>query len=137
MNGGARYGLLFGIVYSAVHFLAPQPAGDAALWLLIGLQLLIGAVMTWRRTRMPFAAAGDVLGSAFSFTASWLLLRGYTVDTLPIRWIIALLLTAAAMALLIGIETRVNRPKWEAWRKYMEGSSALDILLGRHIPRLQ
>jgi hypothetical protein len=66
-----------------------------------------------------------------------LLLRGYTVDTLPTRWIIALLLTAAAMALLIGIETRVNRAKWEAWRNYMEGSSALDILLGRHIPRLQ
>jgi hypothetical protein len=136
-SGGARYGLMLGLVWAICHFVAPQPAGDAAFWLLIALQALHGAVMTWRRMRLPLTALGDTLIAGFAAAIAALFLGGYTPQTLPLRDWLLLMVVAAIAAILLLVEPRLHPAAWEAWRNETEKASALDILLGRHVPRLQ
>jgi hypothetical protein len=35
------------------------------------------------------------------------------------------------------VEAWANPEKWRAWREFMENKSAMDVLRGRHIPRLR
>ena len=60
MEAGLRYGVFVSVVMVAARALGPM--GWTLLWIAVSCQLACLAVITWRRTRLPFMTAGASLG---------------------------------------------------------------------------
>jgi hypothetical protein len=136
-NGGSQYGLFLGVAFVAFHFLLPAPAGDIAMWSCIFLQLAQGAILTWRRMRLPLSALSMSIGSVICLIVVGLYARGYTITTLPLGWAIPLGIAFAAMLLMMPIESHFWPEKSRAWREFMRSKSALDVLTGDHFPNMR
>ena len=136
MSASAKYGLLLAFILTAATAFAP-PAVLAAVWLLLALQLFLGTAVTWRRTRLPFAAAAMATAGVALVLAAWwgggvLELTAYSVVQLAVL----AALIAAGPALLV-VESRRNPAAWKAWTETVERSSLRDMLALRHIPSLR
>jgi hypothetical protein len=136
MLGSAMYGLLLGLGFFLLARLAPQPAGSLVWWLLVAGQLAWVASITWRRTKLPFITGAMLIGAAGATLVFCATLSGHEFPWLPIRWAVPVYGLMVAGPLCLFIESRANRGDWLLWKKHMEHKTALDILLGRHIPDL-
>ena len=133
----ALYGMIIGVAFFVFTRLLPQPLGSIVYWGLLSVQLAWGAVLTWRRTALPFATAGLVTGAATATSLVVLAAIGHPYpNEMPQSW---LLLSGGFIVapLFLLIESRVNPAKWKQWAQHMENKSAWDIVTGRHIPQLR
>ena len=62
----ALYGVLVGVVMVVARGIGP--AAWTPLWIAISFQLACLAVITWRRTRLPFMTAGAFLAAVTGLT---------------------------------------------------------------------
>jgi|SRR5687767_4169770 len=134
MDVGARYGLFGAFVFAVAWSIGP--IAIAVLFTLLALQLAAGAVVVWHRTRLPFAASANLL-SAIGFAAALFHVtkHGFAVQlNLATAIFVA---SAIAGPALLAIESDVHAREWSVWREHLKKSSLIDILLGRHIPRLR
>lgn len=131
------YGALVGA--SGVLLAGPlsPPWGPILWWGVSALQLGMGSVISWRRMGLPFATASMVSGAVTSGMIALLAIQGHRFPFVPRSWWLPLGIGMGATLLCMLIESRLNREKWNAWRKHSRESSALDILLGRHFPNLR
>lgn len=137
MAGAGLYGVLVGLVFVGFAGVAPQPTGSVLFWTVLAVQLAYGAAICWRRTGLPFATAAMTLGSAVSVWLALLATTGRVFPDLTVgEWFVAAIGIGVPPVLLL-IESRVNRSRWQEWAHYMEHKSAWDIATGRHIPRLR
>ncbi|HUP46261.1 MAG TPA: hypothetical protein VM779_12190 [Thermoanaerobaculia bacterium] len=134
MNAGAQYGLLLAIVFIAAGALGSL--GTALFFLLMAAQLAVGAVIVWRRTGLPWATLGDVVGAVGALAAATLFARGIPLVSLSAESIV-FFIAALTGPLLLAVEAHVHRQQWQRWRAWMSEMSAIDVLLGRHIPDLR
>jgi hypothetical protein len=137
MLGSVMYGALLGLGFLLLTRLAPQPVGSLAWWLLVAVQLSWGASITWRRTKLAFATGAMLAGAAGATVVVCAILFGHEFPRLPIRWAVPVYGLMVAGPLCLFIESRAHRGDWLLWEKHMEDKTALDILLGRHIPDLR
>lgn len=137
MSVGTRYGLCMGVAVSALLVLAPQPLGAVLAWSALAVQLAVGAMLVWRRTRLPYASAALVLDACSLALLAYMYAQRYDLFSLPLAWAVLLGALFSMGMLLMILEPRVNPEKWQAWRAFMQEKSVLDILLGRHIPVLR
>lgn len=135
MDAPIRYGLSAGLAAGLLLALAPQPAGAVLLWVAVGGQTGIGALLVWRRMRLPYATAALTLATCASAMLVFVYSRGEGPLTEPVGWA-ALGLLFTSGVLLAVLEPRANPAKWSAWRAVLRESSVRDLLLGRHIPDL-
>lgn len=130
-------GLLTVALIWMLETLLPEPSGTVVLWSCLTVALGTAAVVTWRRTRLPFAS----LAMAWAATASAALaaagVAGVSWRTLvsenPIFTICAVLMCPT----MFFIQARRDREAWRRWRERVESSSLRDMLLLRHIPNLR
>lgn len=137
MNAGARYGLMIGIPLALLLILAPQPVAGVAVLGLMAVQLLVGAVLVWRRTGLKYATSSMLAGAVGAAVLAYLLASGAAVFSLSAGWAVAVVLLLISGPVLFAVEAWANPEKWQAWREFMENKSAMDVLRGRHIPRLR
>lgn len=134
MKAGMQYGLLLAIVFAAVFHAGA--VATAFLCGVIALQLTVGAVVVWRRTALPFAALANLSGAVAMVAGAVLFGRGD--DIFSASWPAAVFYAGALLGpLLLLIESRVHRAEWVAWREHMEPMSVVDVITGRHVPRLR
>jgi hypothetical protein len=136
-NAGAQYGLLLALIVVIVQFFAPQPAGFTIFLFLMGLQLVTGAIVTWRRTALPFSTASMATAGVILLLLAWLHWSGITPATLPPLWAAAVLVGLSVPGFLMWLDSKKYPDKWAEWRAFMEDKNAIAILLGRHIPNLR
>jgi hypothetical protein len=117
--------------------LAPQPVAGVAVLGLMAVQLLVGAVVVWRRTGLKYATSSLLTGAVGAAVLAYLLATGAAVFSLSAGWAVAVVLLLISGPLLFALEARANPDKWRAWREFMEHKSAMDVLRGRHIPHLR
>ena len=137
MLGSAIYGACLGLGFVAVQRLAPQPIGWVVWWAFFAVQLAWASVLTWRRTALPFATTATLLGATTAGLLAVLSAVGFVFPELPLRLAVPVYSLIAAGPLCLLIESRVHRAQWLRWKEYMRAKSALDILLGHHIPNLR
>ena len=134
MKPGIQYGVLLGVAFAAAFHAGAF--ATALLCGLIALQLEIGAFVVWLRTALPLAALANLSGAVAMAAGAVLFGRGYDIfsASLPAAVFYAGVLLGS---LLLFIESRVHRAEWIEWRAHMEPMSLLDVMTGRHIPRLR
>lgn len=137
MNAGARYGIFVSIPLILLLILAPQPVAAVAVLGLMAVQLLVGAVLVWRRTGLKYATSSMLAGALGAAVLAYLFATGAAVFSLSAGWAVAIVLLLIAGPVLFAVEAWANPEKWRAWREFMEHKSAMDVLRGRHIPRLR
>lgn len=137
MFGSLMYGLFLGLSFVVLYQVAPQPGGALVWWSLNAVQLIRGAQMTWRRTRLPFATGAMLAAAVASVLICWATILGHHFPWLPLRWAVPVYALAATGPLCFVIESRVHRRQWRAWGTFMEDKGFVDVLLGRHIPDLR
>ena len=136
MWGSAVYGFFLGVGALLFVQTAPQPFGSIVWWGFFEGQLTWGAVLCWRRTRLPFASAAMAIAAASSGMLAALAVAGHVFPDLPRAWWVPVGGGLLSGPLLFLIESRVHRAKWMQWKHHMERKNAWDILKGRHIPEL-
>lgn len=136
-NAGFQYGLLMAVAAAAIHASVPAPAAGAAFWTFLFLQLMQGAMLTWRRTRLPLSTASMSIAAAASLVMAALSGRGITFENMPLGWMIAFAAVAVTLPLLLTIEARRYPIPTAAWRDFMKGKNGLDVFTGDHIPHLR
>ena len=111
--------------------------------MLCAAALTTAAVLTWRRTRLPFATAGMACVAVASVMLVGLNLAGYPWPStaagpfnLPLPWEIAVLARILAAPVTVFTEARVHRSAWLQWSRHMENQGLWDLLRFRHIPVL-
>jgi hypothetical protein len=134
---GVIYGLFIAAVILLVEKFTPQPLGSAILWVAFAVQLAWAALLTWRRTGLPFASAAMLISAAGMMMFAVL---GVSVRVVPS------MSTGAAMALgalivtgplCLLAESRVHPKEWAEWKGHMEQATLWEMLTGRHIPDLR
>lgn len=135
MSAAAKYGLLLGIVGSAV-FALRNPIVLAFLWFLLSLQLFMAAFIVWKRMRLPYSTAAMLSGAATLLLFSvWSLTGSHLIDrSWPELLAVAILLSDGPI--FFWLDSRRHPDRWEAWRRVLESSSLKEMLLFRHIPQL-
>jgi hypothetical protein len=135
--GSAIYGFFIGI--GALLFMqnAPQPVGSILWWGFFAGQLIFGAVLCWRRTRLPLATAAMGIAAVTSGMLSVLAAVGHEFPDLPHQWWLPVGAGLVAGPLLFLVESRIHRSRWKLWRQYMEPKTAGDIFRDRHIPDMR
>lgn len=137
MKAAGVYGLVGGLSFSLVAALVPQPWAFILLFGVTAVQLTAGAIITFRRTGLPFASLAMVIGAVESAVVVVLYATGYTLFTTPRPWAIVFWAGMVATPAVLYVDAFVNEDKWEAWKRHMESCSARDIFAGRHIPDLR
>lgn len=134
---GAYYGLFLGVVMFVMMNLIPQPAGTVIFFALVTVQLSRGALICWRRTRLPFMTATLVHGAVMSLSLVVLEASGHPFRNLAPESLVLYVGGVVTAVLLMRIESRVNQPKWKALARHMEHQTVWDIVTGRHFPEIR
>ena len=137
MIGSAIYGAILGVAFTALRASMPHAVAEGIWWALLGAQLTFGAVVTWRRTALPFASAAMGIGAAGSLVLLSAALNGQELGTVVRTWPISMGILAASGPLCFLIESRAHRAQWLQWKRHMQDATPLDIFLARHIPDLR
>jgi hypothetical protein len=138
MRGAAIFGFVGSLfTFFFLSSLVPQPLGAIALWCLIALLNASAGVLTWRRTRLPWATASMLGGASTAALVAWLHWRGFGLLSVPMPWAIVVLGGLALSLLLLPLEARFHPAQWAAWREAAQHASFWDFLRGRHIPHLR
>jgi hypothetical protein len=117
------YGVLIGIALFVFTKLVPQPIGSIILWALFAMQLSWGAVICWRRTGLPFVTAAFIEGAIVSACAVILAGIGHPFPAWPVEWLMLFAGAGVLAPVLLFIESRVNRVKWQQWAHRTSTSS--------------
>jgi hypothetical protein len=136
MRGAMVYGGCLGLGFATAQWFA-QPIVWVVCWTALTLQLGWGAALTWRRTALPFATMGMLLGGTATGALAVLSVVGFVFPALPLRLAVPVYSLVVAVPLCFLIESRVHRAAWLQWQEYMRAMSAIDIVRGRHIPNLR
>ncbi len=136
MSGPMVYGLILGGLISLSIFVGLSGA-FAVFWGLIVLQNVIGAVIAWRRTRLPYWTAGLVIAAAGAGTFAMFAARGWRFPFVPLGWNVVVGTLLAAMFFCMWAEKRVHPRDWAEFKAFMKKKSAWDMVLFRHIPVLR
>ncbi|MGV3518929.1 hypothetical protein [Luteitalea sp.] len=131
------YGFVLGLAFFLMTKIAPQPTGSVIWWSFLTIQLGIGARLCWQRTGLPFVTTAMTLGALDCALLATFASRGMLYPALPSAWWPLVGSGMVACPTLLFVESRVNRDRWNQWRAFMQRSSVLDILRGRHIPNLR
>lgn len=134
MRGSAVYGLLLGLLFIVLTRLAPQPIGSLILWGALALQSGWMAWLLLRRTRMYLASAAMIMTTNMAILLMLAAVRGQTFPELSIEFAVPSYALMLEGLVLMAVAARVHRREWEAWRSFMQGKSAWDLVLGRHVP---
>lgn len=130
-----RYGAIAFTIFFMLAFWAPA---ITLLFCLAHAELLVvGAVTTWRRTRLPYATASMMMGAVAFIAIAWEAGTTETLRDVMMRWMWPFLAWVVAGTAIMHLEPLVHREKWAAWKRHMEDMSFGDTLLMRHIPDLR
>jgi hypothetical protein len=134
---GVQFGLLIVTVMLVVKTTTPQPVGSELMWAAFALQFAWIGLVTWRRTRLPFASAGMFLSALGMAMIAFL--GGSISDALSTSMV-----TAVALVVLFGtatlcrlIESQRHPRKWREMKARFEQATIPDVMTGRHIPNLR
>jgi hypothetical protein len=136
MHSAAFYGVVVGLAITVAGSFGPT--GALLLWVVVFCQMSVGAVLVWKRTRLPLMTAGCVAGAGAS--AVFALLAAVNGDGWnDILFQHPLLVVGGAFcpALLMFSERWAHPDAWRRLREQSERSTVQDILLFRHIPDLR
>jgi hypothetical protein len=133
MKAGALYGLFLGVFLAVAR--AVGPAMWTPLFIAIACQLACFAVITWRRTRLPFMTAGACLAAVAGLTIGLFGSREY--EALLVAHPIAVLSLVPLFPLLMFLEKWAHPEVWRRLRTEAERATLRDMLLLRHIPDLR
>ena len=136
MTASARFGLLVSPTMLPMMNFGPRPYAQVLAGGVVVLGLVIGGILTWRRTGLRLAAASMVVAAVgmVLFTRVLIVWRGLS-GAPPASLVglgIALLLAAALML----AQSRTAPERWEQWRQHERTATLADILRCRHIPEL-
>jgi xanthine/uracil permease len=137
MPASALYGLFVGTAFFLLNRVAPQPLGLVIWWSFWAVQLALLATACWRRTGLPFATAAMATGAVFSGLLAVLAGTARIFPDLTHGWWVVVSVGLILAPLCLAVESRVHRSEWAIWWQHMEGMTAWDIFLGRHIPPLR
>lgn len=129
----ALYGVLVGVVMVVARGIGP--AAWTPLWIAISFQLACLAVITWRRTRLPFMTAGAFLAAVTGLTIGLVGSREY--EALLIAHPVAVLSLVPLFPVLMFLEKWAHPAVWRRLRVEAERATLRDMLLLRHIPDLR
>jgi hypothetical protein len=135
MSGVARYGVILGVSGAAV-FGMRNPTALALLFLLLSLQLLLGAFMVWKRLQLPCSTAAMLSGAATMLLFSVWSFGGQHIFERPWPELLAVAVLVANGPVLLWLDSRRHAERWEAWGRAVEGASLRDMLLFRHFRQL-
>jgi len=136
MVASALDGVLIGIAFVGFVRMAPQPA-SILCWSFFAARLTWGAVITWRRTGLPFATAAMAFGALLSACLAVLAATGRIFPDLPLRLWIPVGIGMALGPIFFWVESKKNPAKWQRWGRDMERKGVGDIFTARHIPQLR
>ena|SRR5262245_51002567 len=136
MDTGAKGGLLLLAEMIVLFEIAPQPWGAVVFWSIQAIQLSIYTAVLWHRTHLVISTAGGIAATLGSLLLAALQASGYSLWNLPVAWAIVVYTVIAVVPLSVLTESRVHRNEWHEWRRHMAGMGLKDVLLLRHIPRL-
>jgi hypothetical protein len=136
VNAAARYGILFGVVWSALWFW-DNPAAWAIHWTFQTIELAIYTILTWRRTGLLWAVIGGAHVAFISAACLGASLAGFTMRRLPPTWLSVFLVNCGVVVLLEFWSRRTHARQYEHWKRHMEPMSLGDLLMFRHIPHLR
>lgn len=134
MNSSASFGLIVGGVILCVAYVAPSPWGPALLFIPMGIWILAGAVLSWRKTRLRFRSIAMIFMASAAFVIGFLALAGHSFPIIPRLWMVifgSLVALGLAAFLLEGVK---NGVKVRELRQWGNRCSVIDIFLFRDIP---
>jgi hypothetical protein len=136
MKASGSYGMMLGFVFS-ILVIYDRPGAWIAYWILQTVLSACAAVTIWRRTRLPLMCGGTVIATVIAAAFVAVSIAGYTMLSLPSRWMIAWWISLAVMLVVQTLSWWLYREQYRLWRQHAEGRSMLDLLLMRHIPKLR
>ena len=136
MSAGALYGAFIAGVLFILTKALPGTTGSIVFWTGLAIQLSVGSVIVWRRTRLPMMTASVAWGAGISVILTLSAMRGMPFEQLfwrdPVVVSTSLLLAPAVMF----SERWLHPQAWHRLAQAIENSSVLDIMAFRHIPVL-
>ncbi|HVS13312.1 MAG TPA: hypothetical protein VMV46_05285 [Thermoanaerobaculia bacterium] len=115
-----------------------SPVLAALAWIAIALLNGSTAVVTWRRTRLPFLTAFMALGAlAGAALAIWLLTGGRFESIAPVGWLAVILVVTVLGGLLRRLEAKRHPRRWSQVVRHTRLARPWDFLVGGHIPDLR
>jgi hypothetical protein len=136
-NVGAIYGLFFAVAMFAFLIVLPHPLGARLFWSFITVQLLLGALLVWRRTRLPFATSSMAVAAAGVAIFAALGISPIHPQSHNLAALIGCVAAGVTAGVLMSAQARATPSVWAEWRRHAESCSMIDVLLGRHIPKLR
>jgi hypothetical protein len=137
MYGAAAYGFFLAVAMLMLDGFLVTASTWLVFWLVLAVQLATAAVITWRRTGLPLAAASTMLASVISTVFAVAAVRGIVHEellrTYPLETIAVFLL----LVFLFMEGYRRHRARWARWREHHQHCSFRDYLMFRHIPDLR
>jgi hypothetical protein len=137
MRGAVLFGLLFGAVSVLSRALLGERLGLALMWSSAALSSGAISVVVWRRMRLGLFTVSGLSGAAACAATAWFTMRGYTLETIPAPWLLAIVVAYCLMLSGMLFERRQHSEKWEAWRRASEHAGLIDMLRFRHVPDLR
>jgi hypothetical protein len=134
---GVQFGLLIVTVMFIVKTFTPQPVGSVLVWAALAVQFAWIGLVTWRRTRLPFASAGMFLGALGMGMVAFLggsLSDALSTSTVTALALVVLFVTASLCRL---VESQRHPRKWREMKARFEHATISDVITGRHIPNLR
>jgi uncharacterized membrane protein YccC len=134
---GLQFGLLLVTVMFVVKTFTPQPVGSVLMWAALAVQFAWIGLVTWNRTRLPFASAGMFLGALGMGMVAFLggtLSDALSTSTVTALALVVLFVTASLCRL---VESQRHPRKWREMKARFEQATIPDVMAGRHIPNLR
>ncbi len=136
MSGSAAYGAILGLSALLCAQALPQP-GEVAFFGGMAAYLVWAAAVCWRRMRLPLVTMALTDGAAASaIYAISAATTGNPPWFLSDPWRLAFFVLLCSSPVYLLMESRLHPDRWQAWRRYQEGKTVWDIMLGRHVPSL-
>jgi hypothetical protein len=137
MAAGALYGAFLFTLMSVLTTVFPPVVGWLVFWAALSVQLSAGAVVMWRRTRLPLMTTGFVVGASASAVFAATAARG----VLPQEFLMSHpFLAGGLIALPPGLlysEAWLRPNTWRQVKRRSREATFVEILTFRHIPDLR
>jgi hypothetical protein len=118
--------------------LTGSPIAYAIVWGILAAQSAAAAWITWKRTGLQWYAINMFHVAAIAAAVVPFVLAGYTISTMPIRWMLVFgvnIALAIAMNIASQYEDREKTARWKAAASAT--ASVTDFFTFRNIPNLR
>lgn len=133
-NPGLALGATFAAVFLLLKLGLDARSGTAAFMLLIGVWLLVMAWLPWARLGLRLSSFGMAASGAALIATGLMLLRDLD---LVLGYLPMLVVLLAAAPLLMLLDRKGHPQAWERWQQALHRASLVDVILGRHVPKIQ